>query len=478
MKFLTLVMSIGIISIVVFLFSVSVIGMIYEKGEIGSSLLDSVETISELKAERIGNFIFESEKDLMYLSQKKEVLEIFSSNFSTEVELLENKIKGISKNAARDMAYYLSENPEMTLEDLKNSEKFNEIAVQDVGETGYTYVNSRFEGILHFHPDPKARGLAYHAWKERFPNIWKYNEEVAQSIPCKDSYGFYDWKDIDGIVRKKFTYHSCINEQTKDNYSFYVGASTYLDELSPIIQFAGYMDEELLLFQNLNNYVDMNLINSNGEVIWTAEQKNDLGTNILTGRYSDTIFSNLYLDIKQDLKFKISNPAYSDIERKSVVFVGSPIIDNPGNLMGIFLLQLDTTLVKSFLSNTPFVKKFGEAYIIDSSGKPITSLKYGGGDLSQVYGEELDACHSNIGGGSGDYINYKNITVVGSYRKIPNTNWCLFVEIHKEYFLKEYFNLWNFGGWNGIYLGISLIIILGITGLIFDNYFYLKRGGK
>lgn len=478
MKFSTLIMLIGIVSIVVFLSCIGVVGMTYEKNEVESSLLDSVETISELKAGRVGDFVSESEKDLSYLSQKKEVLEIFESNFSIEVDLLQKKIEDIAKNAAEEIENYLSENPEMTLEDLKNNEEFNTIAVQDVGKTGYTYVNSRFEGVLHFHPDPKARGKDYYIWKERFPNIWEYNEEVAQSIPCRDSSGFYDWEDAEGNVRKKFTYHSCIDGKTKDNYSFYIGAATYLDELSPVIQFAGYMNEELLLFQYLNNYIDMSLVNSEGEVFWTAEQKNDLGTNILTGRYKETIFSDLYLDVKQNLDFEISNPAYYNIGRKSVVFVGSPIIGESGNLLGVFLLQLDTNFVKTFLSDTPFVKEFGEAYIIDSSGKPITSLKYGSKNLDEIYRDKLTICFTGAEEGSGDYNNYQEIPVTGSFRKIPNTDWCLFVEIHKEYFLKEYFGIWNFGGYGAIYLGTSLMIFLSIIGFILDKYFYLKEVRK
>ncbi len=51
-----------------------------------------------------------------------------------------------------------------------------------------------------------------------------------QSRPCKDSEGFYDWADINGNVRKKYTYHHCINVKTKDGYSFFLGSSTYLDE--------------------------------------------------------------------------------------------------------------------------------------------------------------------------------------------------------------------------------------------------------
>jgi hypothetical protein len=477
MKFIKLFIFsyLGII-LILFIF-LSVTTLTVEKNKIENSVLDSISTISHSKAERVGNFILDTKKKLEYFSNKEGVLEVFESNFSNELVLLEEQIKRISQNTAKEIEDYLYLYPEMTLNDLKNSEEFNKIAVQDVGETGYTYVNSRFEGVLEFHPDPKAIGLKYDVWKERFPLIWEYNEKVAQSVPCQDSSGFYDWEDINGNIRKKFTYHTCINGKTKDNYSFYVGASTYLDELNSMIEFAGTINDEFLLFQHLNGYLDMSLVDLSGQIIWTAERKNDLGTNIINGRYNDTIFSELYLDIKENKKFKISDPDYYIFENKSVIFVGSPILDYSKNLLGVSLFQFDIDLIKSSITDISFVQDYGESFILDSFGNPITSLEFGNKNLYDFYFDQLNSCIQNQTE-SIIYKNYQGVIVFGSYHKIPNSDWCLFVEISKKEFFENYLNFWSFGGRGIIYLVVILFFLFIFLGVILDKYFIFRRVKK
>ena len=133
-------------------------------------------------------------------------------------------------DVAIQLELYLEAHTDMTLQDLKNDVRFNELAVQQVGETGYTYLIVHETGILEFHPDPNIRGGSYNNFKERFPVIWNIIDETLSSPECVDSSGFYDWEDINNIVREKYTYHRCLNYKTTDGYTFFIGASTYLDE--------------------------------------------------------------------------------------------------------------------------------------------------------------------------------------------------------------------------------------------------------
>jgi uncharacterized membrane protein YeaQ/YmgE (transglycosylase-associated protein family) len=133
-------------------------------------------------------------------------------------------------DVAKQVEIYLKTNPDKTLEDLKKDEYFTSIAVQQVGETGYTYVIVHETGILEFHPDQDIRDGSYNNFKERFPIIWGIIDETISSKNCIASSGFYDWEDINDVVREKFTYHQCVDVKTADGYTFFIGASTYLDE--------------------------------------------------------------------------------------------------------------------------------------------------------------------------------------------------------------------------------------------------------
>ncbi len=152
--------------------------------------------------------------------QKKEVFEEYAMR----------SIKQRAKDIAKQIEIYIKANSDKTLEDLKNDSLFQELSVQKVGKTGYTYIINHKTGILDFHPDPDIRDTSYNSFKEEFPVIWNIIDETMKPLECKDSEGFYEWRDIEDKIRDKYTYHSCINAETKDGHVFFIGASTYLDE--------------------------------------------------------------------------------------------------------------------------------------------------------------------------------------------------------------------------------------------------------
>ena len=149
-----------------------------------------------------------------------------NNSFSYAQDLIDQRALDIAKQ----IELYIKSHSQKTLEDLKQDEEFQKLAVQTVGETGYTYLVVKETGILNFHPDPKIRGVSYNSFKEKFPVIWSIANKTVISDPCEDSSGFYEWADIDGNIRDKYTYHRCIDAKTADNYTFFIGASTYLDE--------------------------------------------------------------------------------------------------------------------------------------------------------------------------------------------------------------------------------------------------------
>lgn len=163
----------------------------------------------------------DQEEGVKYLQQYQ-----IKPGFSYSRDAINQRAFDISKQ----IELYLNANPQKTLDELREDVEFQKLAVQQVGDTGYTYLITHETGVLNFHPDPKIRDTSYNNFKERFPVIWSIINESVIARPCQDSNGFYEWADINGDVRDKYTYHHCIDAQTADGYSFFLGASTYLDE--------------------------------------------------------------------------------------------------------------------------------------------------------------------------------------------------------------------------------------------------------
>jgi len=110
----------------------------------------------------------------------------------------------------------------MKREDLLKDPWLKSIAVQKVGETGYTTVDDD-KAINHFHMDPQMVGRDLHELSGKFPVFWKILEASLKG-PAS---GYYDWKDADGKIRSKYIYLAPVQ-----GTDLIVAATTYIDEFS------------------------------------------------------------------------------------------------------------------------------------------------------------------------------------------------------------------------------------------------------
>jgi len=135
-------------------------------------------------------------------------------------------IKSRAKAVARELTDYINDHPEMTLKELQQDPRAQEIAVQKVGKTGYTGVASAKTGRTYFHP--KVVGRDPSEIKKLFPDLWKIFER-AIGEPCQNASGFYEYAP-EGEKKEKYMYIACVNSKTADGASLFVSATTYIDE--------------------------------------------------------------------------------------------------------------------------------------------------------------------------------------------------------------------------------------------------------
>ena len=153
----------------------------------------------------------------------RELSGTFSKESKSSLDKLGEKIieeKAI--DVAGQMEIFVRSHPKMKREDLLKDPWLREIAVQKVGETGYTAVHDT-NGINYFHENPQIVGMDLHQFSERLPAFWKILE-VSLKGPAS---GYYDWKEADGKIRSKYMYLTPVK-----GTDFIVAATTYIDEFS------------------------------------------------------------------------------------------------------------------------------------------------------------------------------------------------------------------------------------------------------
>jgi HAMP domain-containing protein len=125
---------------------------------------------------------------------------------------------------ANQIEIFIKARPKVKREDIlrDKDEELKPIAVQRVGETGYTAVHDT-KGINYFHSNPKIIGTDLHQLADTLPAFWKILEASLKG-PAS---GYYDWKDADGKIRPKYMYLAPVK-----GTDLIVAATTYIDEFS------------------------------------------------------------------------------------------------------------------------------------------------------------------------------------------------------------------------------------------------------
>lgn len=171
----------------------------------------------------LGEYRFTSIKDIGYESLK----ELSASSIKESKSSLDRMGEMIIREKAMDVAaqmeiFIKSRPPKMKREDILKDPALKEIAVQKVGETGYTAVHDT-NAINHFHVNPQIVGSDLRQLSDRFPAFWKILEASLRG-PAS---GYYDWKDADGKIRPKYMYLAAVK-----GTDLIVAATTYIDEFS------------------------------------------------------------------------------------------------------------------------------------------------------------------------------------------------------------------------------------------------------
>lgn len=170
----------------------------------------------------IGNFRMTSLKDIGSESLKELTTTSLKESKQSLDRLGEKIIQEKSKDVALQMEIFIKSHPKMKREDFSNDPWLKSIAVQKVGETGYTAVHDD-QAVNYFHINPQIVGSDLHTLADKLPAFWKILEESLEG-PAS---GYYDWKDADGTVRPKYIYLTPIKDT-----GLIVAATTYIDEFS------------------------------------------------------------------------------------------------------------------------------------------------------------------------------------------------------------------------------------------------------
>jgi sigma-B regulation protein RsbU (phosphoserine phosphatase) len=175
-----------------------------------------VGVVAVINMDRIGSFAKESSDALGTTATRDSV--------SALEETGEAAIQQKAIDVADKIHIYLEGHPGPTAEELKNDPELARIAVEPIGQTGYTALYEKETGIMIFHPNPSMVNYDMHNLSETLPSFWMV---FHPSLRGTVSSGYYDWEDADGTIREKFMYMVPV-----EGTVYMVAATSYIDEFS------------------------------------------------------------------------------------------------------------------------------------------------------------------------------------------------------------------------------------------------------
>jgi len=193
---------------------------------------------------------------------------------------------------------------------------------------------------------------------------------------------------------------------------------------------------ELLNFKNNYNFIyDLFLIDTRGNILFSIEKENDLGTNLLSGKYSNTKFSTAVHNTLTTNKMQFSGiERYEPSQNKLAGFISAPIHDESGNLIGAFALQLNLKPVFDLITHKEFNNSSHTHYIVDQEGIIQTPIR---DDWHQVLNKTISNKNfietKNSTPKSKSYLGPEGNNVFGvhKYITLQNVQWILITEVNK-----------------------------------------------
>lgn len=468
--------------------SSSIVFNISSASKLKVSINEHLETAAQDEANSINSYFSGRKGDISVLSKSLAVKKALDKKTLSYTNLAKTKIKQKSKSTAKEVENYLREHPDKTIKDLQSDSQFQEIAVQQVGETGYTALTDYETLIARFHKNSEIVNLDLHTLASKLPGFWSV---MSKTEGGKIAEGFYDWEESNGSIKKKYMYISIVDVKTADDVGLSVAATTYLDEYGPTMTLLGDSVEYIQNFQKAYDYKDVFLVGAAGDIWWTVKKESELGTNLIKGSFKDTNLAKAFQEAKSSGEVTVSDYEIHIHDNRPVFFIAAPVY-NSSKLIGVVISEVNIDQIDEIMQESTGLGETGETYLVGqdylmrsdsrfSEESTILKQKVETENARNCFldanlPEERDEVESHKVNIS---INYRGVSILGAHVYLPELKMALLAEIDESEALAPLNELLLIS----LLIGLVLIILIflasyRISSFIGEPVRKLRRGMK
>lgn len=133
-------------------------------------------------------------------------------------------------------------------------------------------------------------------------------------------------------------------------------------------------------FLQKNNYYDIFLFDTNGNLLYTVFKELDYATNVNTGQWKDTDLGNAYRaavenPVADNISF-FDFKAYAPSHGAPASFISSPILDRDGSLMGVLVFQMPHGKMNDMINRTEVLGDTAASYLVGTDHLMRTNFRF------------------------------------------------------------------------------------------------------
>jgi diguanylate cyclase (GGDEF)-like protein/PAS domain S-box-containing protein len=205
------------------------------------------------------------------------------------------------------------------------------------------------------------------------------------------------------------------------------------------------LDKYFVELVNKRKFYDIFFIDLDGNIKYTVKKENDLGTNLLSGKYNNSGLAEAYRSSKLLVQSSIVPIEFYLPSNKPAGFVTTPVLSN-GKLVGILGAQIDEDDFFDTVKSSLGLGRTGEivAGILKPDGKIVAATPLKNAPkafeqqlvLNQKYATGLTKA-ARGGKGTGEIVDYRGVSCFAVYGYVPSLRWGLVAKIDKQEVLEE-----------------------------------------
>jgi len=210
----------------------------------------------------------------------------------------------------------------------------------------------------------------------------------------------------------------------------------YTQSNERIVRLEAFQDDLVTIYDQYDYIHNILLIDPLGNILYSVENNNDLGTNALVGEgvYVGTLFSEA---LERTLKKKSSNFAYLEgqiLDKNYLsVFISAPVINLDGVSIGAIAVQLNLNRILTLLKSEAHQSHIYQ-YLVNQNNDLLTPVDT---DWKEVLKRKIFECQVDQGSFVTGVKSYKNSIgkeVLGLCKtiNIQNTQWTLVTEEEQQ----------------------------------------------